>query len=77
MVEISPPWVMMMMKMTRVAGLGLFLVALCVCITYSEEQVYTNQFLVELHHGGQEEAHSIAKRHNFEYRGTVSTSFKP
>ena len=72
MVEVSPSWVTMMMKMTKTAVFALLLVALCFCLAYSEDEVYTNNFLVELHHGGQEEAHRIAKRHNFEYRGTVS-----
>ncbi|XP_072031864.1 neuroendocrine convertase 2-like [Amphiura filiformis] len=70
MVEVSPSWVMMM-KMTKTVIFALLAVTLCFCLAYSEDEVYTNNFLVELHHGGQEEAHRIAKRHNFEYRGTV------
>ncbi|XP_038073219.1 neuroendocrine convertase 2-like [Patiria miniata] len=51
---------------------GLCLIAWAVSGIYgARDDVYTNSFLVEMRDGAGEAAHSIAKRHAFEYRGTV------
>ena len=53
--------------------LGLCLIAWAVGeIHGARDGVFTNSFVVEMHDGAGEAAHSIAKRHDFEYRGTVS-----
>lgn len=71
MVEVSsPPW---MLKQMRILMIGaLFTTALSLCLAYGADEIYTNNYIVELHHGGSQEAHNIAKRHDFEYKGTVS-----
>lgn len=70
MVEVSsPPW---MLKQMRILMIGaLFTTALSLCLAYGADEIYTNNYIVELHHGGSQEAHNIAKRHDFEYKGTI------
>ena len=51
---------------------GLCFVAWAVGTAYGSEDVFTNSFVVEMNEGDSHNIHSIAKRHDFEYLGTVS-----
>ncbi|XP_071784447.1 neuroendocrine convertase 2-like [Asterias amurensis] len=50
---------------------GLCFVAWAVGAAYGSEDVFTNSFVVEMNEGDSHNIHSIAKRHDFEYLGTV------
>ncbi len=52
-------------------ALGLCCVAWAVGAAYGSEDVFTNSFVVEMNEGAGHNIHSIAKRHDFEYLGTV------